>query len=75
MSKDISEIKVLIGNVDTKFEEVVRPAVSQTYKNKDEIIRIKSFQKIIKWVGSTTAAIVAIAVGKSLFNIFSKHPH
>lgn len=64
------EIMVALGKIDTKFEDTVMPAVSQTYKNKDHI---KSLQ-IRQGIGGSIMLLFVYTTVKGLISHFIKQP-
>lgn len=73
MNKE-DEILVELGKLNAKFDDVIKPAVDQAWDNKDNILRIMGFQKVIKYVGGTTVATTAVIVGKIVYGFISKLP-
>lgn len=68
------EIMLAICEINTTIKKVIEPAVGQADDNKDDIIRIIGFQKVIKYVGGLTVVTTASLVGKMIYGFISKHP-
>ena len=75
MTDEDKHLKVMIAlaEINTTLIEVVKPAVDQVYLNKDDIIRMHSFQRIIKYIGGTTVGITVTIAGKMAYGLISKH--
>lgn len=67
------EVMTAIKGINTTIEKVLEPAVSQTYKNKDEIIKIKSFQSTAKWVGGVFGTAVIFTSVRGIWNYIKHH--
>ena len=66
------QIMTQLQDLNTKFDQLIKPAIDQTYDNKDDIIRIKSFQSVIKYVGTLVSGLVMFITIRSIWSIF-KH--
>ena len=62
------EIMTQLQDLNTKFELLIKPAIIQTYNNKDDIIKIKSFQSIAKYVGGLISTLVMFVAIRSLWD-------
>lgn len=71
---DLSDIRGDIREINTTLLKLVEPAVTQTYKNKDVLINVVAFQKVIKYVGGLTVITTFGVAGRLIYGFMSKHP-
>ena len=62
------EIMTQLQDLNTKFELLIKPAITQTYNNKDDIIKIKSFQSVAKYVGGLISTLMMFVAIRSLWD-------
>ena len=62
------EVMKQLENLNTKFDLVIKPAIIQTYKNKDDILKIKSFQQVTKYLGGLIASLGMFIAIRSLWD-------
>lgn len=67
------EVMTQLQDLNTKFAEVIKPAVDQVYKNKDDIIKIKSFQSVTKYLGGLISSVVMFITLRSLWDWIKHH--
>lgn len=66
-------IMTQLENLNTKFDEVIKPAITQTYNNKDEILKLQFFQSITKYVGTLITSLVMFITIRSLWDWLKPH--
>ena len=62
-----------LQDLNTKFDKVIEPAITQTYKNKEEITKINSFQGIVKYVGSLISLLIIFITSRSFWDWYKSH--
>lgn len=67
--RDNTEILVAIGKIEEKIESCVVPAISQTWKNKEDITAIKAKQggmlKVMWLVGLSIVGVISRVIYKA----------
>lgn len=71
--KKHTDVMTALAEIKTELNLIVKPAVSQTYDNKDDIIKIKSFLSIVKWVGTSISAIFMFITIRSIWTWIKPH--
>lgn len=67
------EVMTAIEGINTTIKKVLEPAVTQTYKNEKEIIKIQSFQSTVKWVGTIFGSAVIFTSVRGIWNYIKHH--
>lgn len=67
------EVMTAIKGINTTIKKVLEPAVEQTYKNEKEIIKIKSFQSVTKYLGGLMTTIVMFITLRSIWDWIKHH--
>lgn len=67
------EVMTAIKGINTTIEKVLEPAVDQTYKNKEDITKIQSFQSTVKWVGCTFGLAVIFTTVRGIWTYITRH--
>lgn len=68
-----TQIMTRLQDLNTKFDEVIKPAITQTYENKDDIIKIKFFQSITKYIGGLVTTAVMFVTVRSIWDWIKSH--
>lgn len=67
----IGHLNTKVGKMDTTINLVIKPAVEQTWTNKDCIAKLKTKQSLVTWIGSTVGAGFIYTV---IRQYLTKHP-
>lgn len=65
-----TNIMVALAEINTTLIEVVKPAIDQVYNNKDDILKLKSFQSVAKYIGSLVSALIMFIAIRSIWDWF-----
>lgn len=68
-----TKVMIALAKINTTLIEVVKPAIKQTYDNKDDIIKIKSFQSITKYIGTLISSLVMFIAIRSVWDWIKHH--
>lgn len=68
-----TQIMTQLQDLNTKFDQVVKPAITQVYNNKDDILKMKSFQSTTKYIGGLITSIIMFIAIRSIWDWVKHH--
>ena len=68
-----TEVMTKLQDLNTKFEELIKPAITQTYINKTDILKLYFFQYIIKYVCGFVILLLVFITSCSFWEWYKKH--